>query len=156
MKKLSPYFSTLLPICCCLLLTTQTIAKSPQSDRINPALKAQFSSEISTESEMYKKADATANLYFACFTETLQAIQSRFPDAQQDMVIDVVNMTCEIPEDWFSLYNVLLASYRTKNTPISEQDAAVYLDRSYMIKGRATTNAIQRKKLYKAVGIIKD
>lgn len=155
MKKVVTHISHYVALCFFILISTFSFAGPSQSDQINPMLKAQLSEKISSQSEIYQKAEWTGNMYVLCISETAKAIQNNFSTYQSDMLFNIVNMTCQDTEDWFGIYNILLASYSMQK-PISEQAAAVYLEKSYKSIGRSATNLEQRNKFYKAIGIIKN
>lgn len=126
----------------------------PENNQISPSLKIQLSDIILTEREIMKGADQTQELYQYCIQDTVSKLKLMYPDADQAMVIDTVNDACVYSEDRFNLYNILLASSSMKK-PISEKEAAIFIEQNYLKDGRNKTNANQREKIYKSLGLLK-
>jgi len=139
-----------------IILSLNSLAWSalPENNQISPDLKTQLSDKILTESEIMKGADQTQGLYQYCIQDTVSKLKFMYPNADQAMVIDIVNGACIYPEDRFNLYSILLASASMKK-PISEKEAAVFIEQNYLKDGRNKANATQREKIYKNLGLLK-
>lgn len=149
MKKL--FLFSLLSLC----LTQMTIAStSSENNQLEPQLKAKLSDKVFTETEIMQGADNTQVLYFYCIQDTAEKLTTMYPDVDQKTLIDTVNTSCIYPEDRFNLYSILLASSSMKK-PISEKQAATFLEKDYAKDGRDQTNAEQRAKIYKGLGLLK-
>ncbi|UUS65713.1 MULTISPECIES: hypothetical protein [unclassified Acinetobacter] len=70
------------------------------------------------------------------------------------MTMDTVNNACIYPEDRFNLYSILLAASSMKK-PMSEKEAAIFIEQNYLNNGRNQTNATQREKIYTNLGLLK-
>lgn len=77
-----------------------------------------------------------------------------YPDIDQTTVIQTINETCEYSEDRYSIYNILLASTIAMKKPLSEKQAAAYLEKNYAKEGREKSHAEQRKDIYQKIGVI--
>ena len=126
----------------------------PENNQISPDLKNKLSDKILTESEIMKGADQTQELYQFCIQDTVSKLKLMYPNADQVMVINTVNDVCIYPEDHFNLYSILLASASMKK-PMSEKEAAVFIEQNYLKEGRDKNNATQREEIYKKLGLLK-
>ncbi|WP_257227401.1 hypothetical protein [Acinetobacter sp. YH12070] len=99
-------------------------------------------------------AAQTQGLYQYCIQDTVSKLKLMYPDADQAMTMDTVNNACIYPEDRFNLYSILLAASSMKK-PMSEKEAAIFIEQNYLNNGRNQTNATQREKIYKNLGLLK-
>ncbi len=127
---------------------------SPENNEISPNLKTQLSDKKLTESEIMQGADQTQELYKYCIQDTVSKLKLMYPDVDQATVVDTVNDACVYSEDRFNLYSILLASF-SMNKPISENEAARFLEQNYLKNGRNQANATQREKIYTNLGLLK-
>jgi hypothetical protein len=126
----------------------------PENNQISPVLKTKLSDKILTESEIMKGADESQILYKHCIIDTVSKLKLMYPDTDQAMIIDIVNSVCMYPEDLFNLYSILLASASMKKA-MSEKEAAVFIEQSYLKDGRNKANATQRDQIYTNLGLLK-
>ncbi|WP_228157206.1 hypothetical protein [Acinetobacter sp. CFCC 11171] len=126
----------------------------PENNQISSILKNQLSDKILTESEIMEGAAQTQGLYQYCIQDTVSKLKLMYPDADQAMTMDTVNNACIYPEDRFNLYSILLAASSMKK-PMSEKEAAIFIEQNYHNNGRNQTNATQREKIYTNLGLLK-
>lgn len=139
-----------------LLCTTQSSFSALQDvSEITPLAKAQLTDKILSPDEINHGANETQKTYIACLSQTNETVQEHFPNANQDILIGILASNCSSPEDLFNIYNILLASYNEK-TPMSESQAASYLENSYKTYGREISNSTIRLKILKLLNIIQN
>ncbi len=137
------------------LFTAQaTLAMPEVRDQLSPELRASLSDKTLTEKEIYQGADNTQILYFICIKETQMKITTMYPEIKQDQLIEVINRSCEYSEDNFNIYSILLAASSMKK-PMSEKQAAVFLEKNYKKHGRSESNHAQIIEIFKNLALIK-
>lgn len=134
-------------------VSQMSIAALPELAEITPQAKAQLSDKILSMEEISHGADETQNTYVACLTQTNEAIKNNFPNANQDILMGIIGSTCTSHEDLFNVYNILLASSNSQK-PMSELQAAEYLEQSYKTLGRENANSEMRIKILKLLNIV--
>ncbi|ENX39995.1 hypothetical protein [Acinetobacter courvalinii] len=125
----------------------------PENNQIAPILKAELSDKILTQAEITQGANQTQMLYQYCIQETVEKLKMMYPDVDQNTIINTVNSSCVYSEDHFNLYSILLAASSMKK-PMSEKQAAVFIEKNYAKDGRDQNNAAQRKDIYKKLGLL--
>ncbi|EPF70437.1 hypothetical protein [Acinetobacter rudis] len=130
-------------------------AWADNNHQLEARVKEKLGTKVLTEKEVYAGADQTNLLYAHCIGETAAKLKTMYPDIKQQIVIQTVNEACEYPEDRYGIYSILLASTIAMKKPLSERQAAVYLEKEYEKIGRDQANAEQREAIYKKLGIMK-
>ncbi|ENX38375.1 hypothetical protein [Acinetobacter sp. NIPH 2100] len=125
----------------------------PENNQIASTLKAKLSDKILTQAEITQGANQTQMLYQYCIQDTVEKLKMMYPDVDQNTVINTVNGSCVYSEDHFNLYSVLLAA-SSMQKPMSEKQAAVFIEKNYAKDGRDQNNAAQRKNIYKKLGLL--
>lgn len=128
-------------------------AELPINEKFDPTAKAELTDKILTENEIYQGADASQRTYYFCITDTAMKMKYMYPETAQDDLIKIVNSSCEYSEDRFKLYSILLAASSMKK-PMSEKQAAVFIENNYKQQGRTQNNHEQRIKIYQGLGLM--
>lgn len=128
-------------------------AKTPVNEYFNPEVKAKLTDKILTEKEISQVAENTRLIYFYCITDTANKMKMMIPGSTKNELIEIINSSCEYPEDRFHLYNILLAAASMKK-PMSEKQAAVFLENAYNAQGRTKANQEDRHKIFKVLGLM--
>lgn len=144
----------LLTIGITLSLNSLAWSALPKNNQIPSILKNQLSDKKLTESEIIQGADQTEKLYQYCIQDTVSRLKLMYPDVDEATVINTVNNACIYPEDRFNLYSILLAASSMKK-PMSEKEAAIFIEQNYIKDGRNQANATQREKIYKNLGLLR-
>ncbi|TCM71052.1 hypothetical protein EC844_101333 [Acinetobacter calcoaceticus] len=126
----------------------------PETHQIDPSVKAKLSDKILTDAEIMQGADQTQTLYQYCIQETVSKLKTMYPDIDAKTVTDTVNDACVYSEDRFNVYSILLGASNMKK-PMSEKQAAVFIEKTYAKEGRDQSNAAQRADIYKNLGLLK-
>jgi hypothetical protein len=124
-----------------------------ENNQIAPTLKAKLSDKILTQAEITQGANQTQMLYQYCIQETVEKLKMMYPNVDQNTVINTVNGACVYAEDHFNLYSILLAASSMKK-PMSEKQAAIFIEKNYAKDGRDQNNAAQRQDIYKKLGLL--
>lgn len=132
----------------------QTVsAELPINEQFDPTVKAELKNKILTENEIYQGADTSQKAYYFCITDTAMKMKYMYPETEQDELIKIINSSCEYSEDRFNLYSILLAASSMKK-PMSEKQAAVFIENNYKQHGRTQINQKQRIKIYQDIGLM--
>lgn len=142
-------------LCGCLSFSILQNTWADINHQLEPEVKANLSTKVLTEEEVYEGADQTGLAYIYCIAETASKLKSMYPEYDQDTIVKTVNEVCIYAEDRYSIYNILLASTIAMKKPLSEKQAAAYLEKNYAEMGREKAQAEQRKDIYQKVGLIK-
>lgn len=142
-------------LCGCLSFTILQNTWADDNHQLDPQLKASLGTKVLTEKEVYAGADRTNIIYFTCIRDTAVKLKMMYPEFDQDTVIETINDICISAEDRYSIYSILLASTIAMKKPLSEKQAAAYLEKSYAEMGRDKAQAEQRQQIYKKIGLIK-
>jgi len=151
MTKTKICLSSLLCLCFTQNLMAAELSKNHQ---LAPKLKAQLSDKVLTDIEIMQGADQTHSLYGYCIQETTAKLKAMYPEADQQTVVSTIDQSCIYPEDRFNIYSILIAASGMKK-PMSEKQAAVFLENDYEKTGRDQVNHKQRTHIYKTLGILK-
>lgn len=142
-----------------ILLSFQlsTIANATQENdkTVNPELKKNLTNKVLTAEEIEFGAKKSGYLYLYCISSTAEKLKSMYSDSSESLVLSTINDSCHYPEDLYGIYNIVLA-HQSMNKKVSEQDALVYLEKTYKAKGREESNKEQRLKIFKALKLVND
>lgn len=141
-------------LCSFFSISTLPNAWADANHELGANVKADLANNILTEKEVYEGADLSSLLYEHCIGETTAKLKTMYPNIDQKQLIRTLNESCEYSEDRYGIYNILLASMIVMKKPLSEQQAAMILEKEYLKIGRDKANAKQRKDIYKRLGII--
>ena len=135
-------------ILCTFFSMQPALSALPDLSEITPQAKARLTDKILSHEEINQGADETQNTYIDCLSQTTENLKAHFPHATQEALIGIIGSNCSSPEDLFNIYNILLASSKS-DQPMSEIQAAGYLDNSYKTVGRENSNSAIRLKILK-------